>query len=445
MLDSLLAHAVEAYQEILQSSRPADALLSGYLRKRKYLGARDRKFVAETIYGALRQHLWLDALAEKFLSEQGLPQKFRAVFILVFFLLEQDVAEIASLLSALQKRYAFRSETLERIAAFWTEHRALPEDNRPESLARRYAFPLWMTERLLETMSPESVGALYAAMNAPAPIALRVNAMKTTREELQKKLQSEGVDVREGRLSPDALYCEGRRNVMQTEAFKQGLFEIQDEGSQLISPLLNPKPNQKILDACAGGGGKTLHIATLMRGQGKVFAFEKYESRFGNIRERIRRSGLQNIEVVSSERFERFEKDFGGKLDAMLIDAPCTGSGTLRRNPDLKLRLSEDALRKMAQTQIEILSRYAPLLKKGGALVYATCSIFEDENERVVEAFLDQHSEFELVKPEAQLKACGETQRLSALIARIQGAHYLKLLPHQDGTDGFFAAILTKT
>lgn len=349
------------------------------------------------------------------------------------------------LLATLQKRYAFRSETVERLVAFWTEHRQVSEDTSPQSLSWRYAFPLWMTEKLLETRSPDEVAALYHAMNTPAPVTLRVNTMKITREALQEKLRSEGIEVRKGYLSPDALYCEERRNVMQTEVFKQGLFEIQDEGSQIISRLLNPKPGQKVLDACAGGGGKTLHLATLMRGQGKVFAFEKYEKRFGNIRERIRRSGLQNIELVRPEQFEQFEKRFGGKLDAILIDAPCTGSGTVRRNPDLKLRLTKEALQKMVQVQLEVLSRYAPLLKEGGTAVYATCSIFEDENERIVETFLNRYASFKLISPEEQLKASQTTKELAALIARVQQAPYLKLLPHQDETDGFFAAVLIKT
>ncbi|MFN3386601.1 MAG: RsmB/NOP family class I SAM-dependent RNA methyltransferase [Candidatus Thermochlorobacter sp.] len=321
----------------------------------------------------------------------------------------------------------------------------MPEDTSPQGLSWRYAFPLWMTEKLLETRSADEVAALYRAMNTPAPVVLRVNTMKTTREALQEKLRSEGIEVRKGYLSPDALYCKERRNVMQTEAFKQGLFEIQDEGSQLISWLLKPKPGQKVLDACAGGGGKTLHLATLMHGKGKVFAFEKYEKRFGNIHERIRRSGLQNIELVRPEQFEHFEKKFGGKLDAILIDAPCTGSGTVRRNPDLKLRLTKEALQKMVQVQIEVLSRYAPLLKEGGTAVYATCSIFEDENEHVVETFLKRYTSFKCISAEEQLKASQTTEELAALIARVQQAPYLKLLPHQDETDGFFAALLMKT
>ena len=444
-LDVLLSHAIEVYEEVVTYNRPADAVLSQYLRARKYLGSNDRKFISESIYGALREHLLLKSLAEKFLAVQSLPQKFCITFILVFFLLKHQRVHVTALSAALKKRYAFRDATLEAMASFWEQHKTVPQESEKDRLAWQYAFPTWMTERLLQTMTSDDVAALYAALNEPAPVVLRVNTMKTTREALQEKLRTEGIETYRGKFSPDALYCHERRNVMQTEAFRQGWFEIQDEGSQLISLLVSPMPHQKILDACAGGGGKTLHLATLMHGQGRVFAFEKYEKRWGNIHKRIRRSGLQNIEIVPPEKFKKFEEKYRGKLDAVLIDAPCTGSGTVRRNPDLKLRLTEAAVEKMAHAQSEILSQYAPFVKSGGTVVYATCSIFKEENEQVIEAFLDKHQEFKLVKPEEQLQAASRVQELSALMQRLAQLPYLKLLPHQDGTDGFFAATLKKT
>ncbi len=444
-LDALLSHAIEVYEEIVTSNRPADAVLSQYLRERKYLGSHDRKFISESVYGALREHLTIASVAEKFLIEQSLPPKFRITFILVFFLLGHQCVETAALNAALKARYAFRDATLEAIANFWEQHKNAPQGSEKDRLSWQYAFPAWMTERLMQTMTPDAVEALYAALNKPAPVVLRVNTMKTTREALQEMLHREGIETYKGELSPDALYCHGRRNVMQTEAFRQGWFEIQDEGSQLISWLVSPMPHQKILDACAGGGGKTLHLATLMQGKGRVFAFEKYEKRWGNIHKRIRRSGLQNIEIVQAEKFKKFEEKYRGKLDAVLIDAPCTGSGTVRRNPDLKLRLTEAAVEKMVHAQSEILAQYAPFVKSGGTVVYATCSIFKEENEHIIETFLDKHQEFKLVKPEVQLQAAARAQELSMLIQRVAQQPYLKLLPHQDGTDGFFAAVLMKT
>jgi 16S rRNA (cytosine967-C5)-methyltransferase len=444
-LDGLLSHAIEVYEEIVTSNRPADAVLSQYLRARKYLGSHDRKFISESVYGALREHLTIESIAGKFLAAQNLPPKFHITFILVFFLLEHQRVQTASLYAALKARYAFRDATLEAIANFWEQHKNAPQGSEKDMLSWQYAFPAWMTERLLQTMPSNDVASLYAALNRPAPVVLRVNTMKTTREALQEKLSAEGIETYKGELSPDALYCRERCNVMQTEAFRQGWFEIQDEGSQLISLLVNPVPHQKILDACAGGGGKTLHLATLMQGKGKVFAFEKYEKRWGNIRKRIRRSGLQNIEIVPAEKFKKFEEKYRGKLDAVLIDAPCTGSGTVRRNPDLKLRLTESALKKMSAVQSEILSQYAPFVKSGGTVVYATCSIFKEENEQIIETFLDKHQEFKLVKPEVQLQAANRVQELAMLMQRVAKMPYLKLLPHQDGTDGFFAAVLMKT
>ncbi|MCS7210157.1 MAG: RsmB/NOP family class I SAM-dependent RNA methyltransferase [Chloroherpetonaceae bacterium] len=440
----VLSHSAEVYEEILKSRRPADAVLSEYLRARKYLGSHDRKFISETVYGALREHLELEKLACSFLSEQGLPARLNTVFILVFFLLRKGQVDTDALLGAMQQKFAFKPETLYAAVIAASESKHLTDATNPSALSQRHAFPEWMTARLLRHFDIQELDALYHTLNTPAPLGLRVNTMKTSRAALQQILQREGIETEEGLLSPDALLCRKRYNVMQTDAFRQGLFEIQDEGSQVISLLLNPKSGEKILDACAGGGGKTLHLATLMKGRGRVFAHDKFEKRFGNIRLRIRRSGLQNIELIMPAMFEKFARTHCGKLDAVLIDAPCSGSGTLRRNPDLKHRLSEGLLMRLAQQQKDILSQYAPLVKTGGTVVYATCSLFREENEEVVEAFLQAHPSFTLVLPKAQLLNTAAGSSLSNLIAYLGEHSYLRLLPHQTNTDGFFAAVLMK-
>lgn len=443
-LKSLLSHGIEAYAATRDATRPADAVLSDYLRARKYLGSRDRKFISEAVYGALRHDLAIEAfLNEAFLNEAfkgALPQNSnKLTYALTIFLFlsqrnEEDLLSPTSELTSLSK------ETLSVLRARFFAHRQTRED-----LSERFSFPKWVTEKLLSEFSEEDLARLYAALNAEAPLALRANALLTSRKDLQEKLATENIATTFGALAPDALICDRRRPIFQSQCFKQGLCEIQDEGSQLISLLLNPKPKTITLDACAGGGGKTLHLATLMQNKGKVYAYEKFPKRFGNIRDRLKRSSLQNVEILDSdEKFQRFRDKFDGNIDYLLIDAPCTGSGTLRRNPDLKRRLTPHSLEHLTKAQSEILDTYAPLLKAGGRLVYATCSIFREENEGQVEAFLARRQNFSLLPVSEVVKEIRIEADLTRLRERLQNETYLKLFPHRDSTDGFFAAVLTR-
>jgi len=441
----LLSHVREAYQEVRATPRPADAVLSQYLRARKYLGSNDRRFISETIYGLLREEIFLERCSRAALSELCLPEKFLTTFSIYFFLLKCSTLPAAELSAAIQTLTSLSSETLAQTAQYFLARRKPPEGNDVDALSLRHSFPNWMTELLLQEHAPKILDDLYRALNAPAPLTLRVNSLRTSPLSLQKELRQLGIETTAGRLSPDALLCDARKQVMQTPLFKQGLFEVQDEGSQLISLLLNPKPSMKVFDACAGGGGKTLHLATLMRGKGTVYAYDAVERRFGNITQRIRRSGLQNVQVIDSpKKFSHFNSAFAGKLDAVLVDAPCTGSGTVRRNPDLKRRLTKDSLERISATQQDILDAYAGFVKQGGTLVYATCSLFSAENDAVVKHFLERHPEFSVKPISMQLGEMRVSFDLSALTARFANSDYMKLAPHTDGTDGFFAAILTK-
>ncbi len=441
----LLSHVHEAYQEVRATLRPADAVLSQYLRTRKYLGSHDRRFISETIYGILREEIFLEHCSRAALSELCLPEKLLTTFSIYFFLLTHATLPINKLSTAIQTLTLLSPETLAQTERFFLAHRKPPEGDDVDALSLRHSFPNWMTELLLREHAPKTLDDLYRALNAPAPLTLRVNSLRTSLASLQQDLRQLGIVTTAGRLSPDALLCDSRKQVMQTPLFKQGLFEIQDEGSQLISLLLNPKPSMKVLDACAGGGGKTLHLATFMRNKGTVYAYDAVERRFGNIMQRIRRSGLQNVQVIDSpKKFSHFKSAFAGKLDAVLVDAPCTGSGTVRRNPDLKRRLTKESLERISARQHEILDAYAGFVKPGGTLMYATCSLFSAENDAVVKHFLERHPEFSVKPISMQLGEMHVSFDLSALTARFANGDYMKLAPHTDGTDGFFAAILTK-
>jgi 16S rRNA (cytosine967-C5)-methyltransferase len=432
---SLYSHVLEGYGTVRQDERPADVVLSEYLRARKYLGATDRRFISETIYGLMRRDLALEHYAENALAEVNLPKRFLFPSMLFFFLIEQKTVDV----QALSELVELSPEKFARLQAVFESER------HDASLAERYSFPEWVVKKLQSEFSEENLARLLDSLNHSAPLTLRVNTLLSNRDALKQSLSTIQIKTTNGSLSPDALIVEGRKPIFQSKSFKDGHCEVQDEGSQVISVLLNPKPKSVVLDACAGGGGKTLHLASLMQNKGKVYAFEKFPKRFGNIRERIRRSGLQNIMLLDTpEKFSRFTSDFTGKLDAVLIDAPCTGSGTLRRNPDLKRRLTEEFLNEVTVLQTEILDTYASFVKPGGKLLYATCSIFRDENEMQVEAFLKSHSEFSLTSVAAAAQSITSTADLTGLKERLKNEPYLKLYPHTDNTDGFFAAVMTR-
>ncbi len=434
-LKSLLSHSIEAYTAVRTDSRPADAVLSDYLRARKYLGSHDRKFISEAVYGTLRHDLAFEAFIIDALPQNS--NKIAYALTIFLFLSQQHHDELLSPTSELTS--ISEATLLELRAQFFSQRQNLA------SLSEQFSFPCWVTEKLRSDFSDEKLARLYAALNTEAPLTLRVNTLLTSRDALKQRLAHENIATTFGNLSPDALICDRRRPIFQSQTFKQGLCEIQDEGSQLISLLLNPKPKTITLDACAGGGGKTLHLATLMQNKGKVYAYEKFPKRFGNIRDRLKRSSLQNVEILDSdEKFQRFLVKFDGNIDYLLIDAPCTGSGTLRRNPDLKRRLTPHSLEHLTKVQSKILDTYAPLLKVGGRLVYATCSIFRDENEGQVEAFLARRQNFSLLPVSEVVKEIRIEADLTRLRERLQHETYLKLFPHRDSTDGFFAAVLTR-
>lgn len=445
-LKFLLSHTLEAYEQLCREARPADAVLSEYLRARKYLGSHDRSFISETIYNLLRKELFLEAIVQRTVEAGLLPKSFKTTGTLYLYLLSDANIDRRALVAVLGEITSLAAPYFDALdAKFDAFGQATTEKQTPALFLQKHSFPEWMTEELLKEFDAPTLQAIYESLNKPAPLALRTNTLKISREALQKKLQAEDIPTFFGKLSPDALICKGRRRVIQSQCYKDGLCEIQDEGSQLISLLLDPKPKGTILDACAGGGGKTLHLAALMKNKGAVFAYDVNPKRFGNIRLRIKRSGQQNIRLLDSqEKLTNFKKNWQGKLDCVLIDAPCTGSGTVRRNPDLKKRLTKEALRRITDQQAEILEEFSILLKPNGKLLYATCSLFRDENALQVEKFLDKHSNFRLEPVHEILANPHDTARSLLPAERFQSEKYLTLRPDKDNTDGFFAAMLRR-
>jgi 16S rRNA (cytosine967-C5)-methyltransferase len=278
---------------------------------------------------------------------------------------------------------------------------------------------------------------LCRSLNQPAPTTIRVNTHATTVDHCRELLLRDSVESIPGVLAPTALTLQKRVNIQALQAFKLGYFEMQDEGSQLLSLLVGAQPGATIVDACAGGGGKTLHLAAIMQNNGTLLAIDVHEFRLRNIRERIHRAGVTIADLLLVGRDDERIALWEGKSDAVLIDAPCTGVGTFRRNPGARLTFTGAFLSQVATTQRDVLDRYARFVKPGGRLVYSTCTLTQRENENQIATFLERHPEFTLTSaPE---------------ILRGQGIHidstgeYLLLLPHRTGTDGFFAAVMTRS
>ncbi|MEK9136757.1 MAG: methyltransferase domain-containing protein, partial [Bacteroidota bacterium] len=288
----------------------------------------------------------------------------------------------------------------------------------------------------IERFGPEETEQLCATLNSPAPITIRVNTLAATQEHCLSVLRQEGLEAQPTRLSPVGLILSKRFNTQSLQPFKQGHFEMQDEGSQLLSMLVQPSPGSTVVDACAGSGGKTLHLAALMNNIGRLVAVDIEEYRLKNIRERLRRAGVSIVETLLASRDQESILTLKENADAVLIDAPCSGVGTFRRNPGAKLTFTESFVESVAKTQREVLDQYCALVKPGGRLVYCTCTLLGKENEDQVASFLERHPEFELQSAPAIL--------LQQQVKVDASSPFLTLLPHKTTTDGFFAAVMTR-
>jgi len=403
-----------AIERVRRFDTPADNGLSAFFKANPHLGQRDRAFVAEGVFALLRRMRSLEALAES-----TDPRKLAlAVVVRDFGHSLRDLDAALSATDALWVR-AFKS----RLA------RELPP-------AVAHDLPDWLWERLGTAYGEATRAALAYAWQRPAPLDLRVNPVKTTRDAALAALQDEGLAATVTPYSPLGIRVAGRPSLARHPWLADGRLEVQDEGSQLIGYVVAPRRSDMVVDFCAGAGGKTLLLGALMRSQGRLYAFDVMGKRLAKLTPRLARSGLSNVhpEVLASERDTRVKR-LAGKVDRVLVDAPCTGFGTLRRNPDLKWRQPESAVAELNAKQASILAAASTLVKPGGRLVYATCSVLPEENEAIVAAFLATHPEF------TQGDAAAELAR--AQIALDTGPT-LKLLPHVHGCDGFFAAVLER-
>ena len=416
-----LAAAIDLLAEIEADPRPADAVANHFFRNRRFIGGGDRRAVSTLVWGVLRarRHLgwWLDKLHA--------PQTPRLLLAAQAIFSGQTPHKIALAFTA--GRYGppplspEEAAVLERFAGHTLEHPNMPE-------AVKYEIPDWILPKLKAQFGP-ALEAEMAAMNEPAPLDLRVNILKTTREGAIVALAREGLRAELTAYSPWGLRLANRQSVTQGKAFQDGLVEIQDEGSQLIALAVDAQPGMRVVDYCAGAGGKTLAIAMSMENKGHIVACDVSAPRLEGAIKRLRRAGVHNAERHLLEPGDKWLKRQGQKFDRVLVDAPCSGTGTWRRNPDARTRLTEADLAELTQKQAMILDQAQKLVKPGGKLVYATCSVLNDENEKQVEAFLARYPMFEQLPIEAPAALRGQALRLS---------------PRVHGTDGFFAAVLVR-
>jgi len=396
---NLVQATVDALHNIFNDGKYADQAIQKILKRDTRWGSRDRGFIAETTYDIVRYKRLYAEIAN--VNEPFKPADLWRMTAVWIVLKGHSVPAWEEYYNTPERRIKGRFDELSKKRVF------------------RESLPDWMDEMILKEL-----GGIWekeaGALNKQASVCLRANSLKTNPAELKEKLQAEEISVNQQERFADALILKERANVFVTQAFKDGLFEVQDAGSQLIAPFLQVEPGMRVMDACSGAGGKALHLAALMENKGQIIATDIYQSKLNELKRRARRAGAHNIETRLIDSTKVIKK-LAGKMDRLLIDAPCSGLGVLRRNPDAKWKMQPDFIEEIKATQQDILQNYSKVLKPDGMMVYATCSILPSENENQVQEFLksDTGSSFELLEEQS-------------------------LLAHRDGFDGFYMALMKK-
>ncbi len=418
---ALLDACAELVRLTLKFDHPADAIVSRFFRDNRGLGPRERATMAETVYTVLRKKLLFDHFAPS-----GSGSKERRLAILGFYG-PRDF--LLSALSDQEKNWLEQCDKV-NVADLMERH--------------RHNLPEWLVQPLKEQLKDE-FWPLVESLNAGAGLDLRVNALKAKRADVQKELAKSGIKAVPTPFSPWGLRIAGKPALNKLESFTRGDFEVQDEGSQLLAMLVDAKRGEMVVDFCAGAGGKTLALGAAMRSTGRLYAFDTSAHRLDALKPRLKRSGLSNLHpaAIAHERDDRVKR-LSGKIDRVLVDAPCSGLGTLRRNPDLKWRQSLQSVDEMAAKQAAILQSASRLLKSGGRLVYATCSVLPQENEAIAQTFSENNTDFTPLEVSDVLSHLKVEGGPSLCHGGESGQKYLRLWPHRHATDGFFAAVWQK-
>lgn len=395
---NLVFTVIDSLRDVFNEQAYADKAVEKALKRDKRWGSRDRKFVAETIYDIVRwKRLYAEIAEIKEPFDRANLWRLFSVWCVLKGIALPDWNQIEPTPT---RRIKGRFDTLSKTRKF------------------RESIPDWIDELGVDELGESLWTEELAALNEQAPVVLRTNRLKTSREKLLIQLRSENILCETIPNYPDALQLTERANVFRTQAFKDGLFEVQDASSQLVAAFLNPAPGMRVVDACAGAGGKTLHLASLMENKGQLIAMDIYESKLKKLKIRARRNGVHNVDTRLIDSTKPIKKLYD-KADRVLIDAPCSGLGVLRRNPDTKWKLKSAFLDEIRNTQQDLLMRYSKMVKPGGKLVYATCSVLPSENQEQIERFLQSQDEFSLIEDR-------------------------KILASVSGFDGFYMALLER-
>ncbi|MBI5437137.1 MAG: RsmB/NOP family class I SAM-dependent RNA methyltransferase [Nitrosomonadales bacterium] len=424
---------IQALRSILPLAHPADALLRQFFQQER-IGSNERALVAETVFGVLRHRLFLEHAC----SMQTTPRRMALAYWTRFG--GYNLRELTPLLKRDEEKWL-------------GQIKGINIDELPLSVQAE--LPDWLIEKLREggaagsghpaasplrglrsAMTDDAILTLGRSMQQPAALDLRVNTLLANRDEVLQSMQAEGFDVQATPYSPIGIRLKGKPSLTRHPLFLTGKFEVQDEGSQLLGFLLAPKRNDMVVDFCAGAGGKALMLGAMMRSQGRLYAFDVSEKRLANLKPRLKRSGLSNLhpQLIAHENDNKIKR-LAGKIDRVLVDAPCSGLGTLRRNPDMKFRQSAQSVIELTRKQASILAAASKLVKPGGRLVYATCSLLHEENRAIIDDFLSSHADF-ILRPAAEI--------LAQQLIPLDTGECLQLLPQLHGTDAFFAAVLER-
>lgn len=395
---NLVFTVIDSMKLIFNEGEYADKVVEKALKRDKRWGARDRKFVAETIYDMVRWKRLYNEIAgtKSHYSTENVWKNFAVLAVLKGYTLP----DWNQLQGVPERRIKGKFDELQKDRVF------------------KESIPDWMDELCVKELGEEKWSTEITALNEQAQVILRANTLKNTKEALQTRLEAEGIETEFIKGYNDALKLKERANVFTTESFKLGLFEVQDASSQLVAEYLEVLPGMKVIDTCAGAGGKSLHLAALMENKGQLISTDIYESKLRKLKIRARRNGVHNITTKEIDSLKVMKK-MKGTADRVLIDAPCSGIGVLKRNPDSKWKLQPEFIDNIIKTQAEILDNYSQLVKVGGKLVYATCSILPSENENQVQLFLKNHPEFVMIKDN-------------------------KVSAYKSGFDGFYMALLSR-
>jgi len=438
--------AVEILNRVEEQDAFAEPLLDTALSRARLMNIRDRSLITQVVYGTLRMRGHMDWIIGHLYKGDYLSMDVSiknilrtGLYQLLFTDRIPDFAVVDEAVELTKKMHPAGSGLVNAILRNAIRKKgviAYPDMKKDPAhyISVLHSHPLWMVKKWIETFGVEETTLLCKANNEIPPAVLRVNTIKTSREKLIDECSRQGMDVKATVFSPDGtILSHTAMPIRETAFYGAGHIQVQDEASQLISRLVDPKPGENVLDVCAGTGGKTTHLAALMNNRGRLTAFDISEKKIAELKKNAERLGVTNIDTKTGDARKMQEEAIYGSFDRILVDAPCTGLGTLRRNPEIKWRTKEEDPKKFSALQKTILADAARYLKKGGFLIYSTCTIASDENEEVIGDFIVHHKDFVCVHPPDTINSF-----------LIDDLGYFKSFPHKHGTDGFFGAVLVK-